>query len=155
MRAKVFPKGKHYQSKKYAFLYHQKLLIEQTFSYLKCDIKNNVLVCIGWLQPQDCKDRYKVKIEYVVGYEPKTTILKPFILPSKHIHMYKDHSVCLHYPPDMRWNEKIKICEYTIPWVSEWIIFYEIYQITGKWEGRESPVHIRDRDKNIGVDIND
>jgi len=117
--------------------------------------KNNVLICTGTLQPEGCTERYKIKIEYVVGFEPKTTITKPDIFPSKHIHMYKDHSLCLHYPPDMRWNEKIKIYEYTIPWISEWIVLYEIYKITGKWEGKESPVHIRESDKNINVDVID
>jgi len=153
MKNRIFQKGKHYQSKKYALLYHQKVLIERRYHYLECHIRNNVLVCTGWLQPEGCVDRYKVRIEYVVGFEPKTTILKPNIFPSKHIHMYRDHSVCLHYPPDMRWNEKIEINQYTIPWISEWIIFYEIYKMTGKWEGRESPVHIHERDKNINVDV--
>ncbi len=91
-------------------------------------------------------------MEYVVGNEPKTTILTPTIYPSKHIHMYRDHSICLHYPPDMRRNEKIKVFEYTIPWISEWIIYYEIYKMTNVWEGRESPFHIRESDKNINID---
>ncbi|MFM7852239.1 MAG: hypothetical protein ACKO96_10070 [Flammeovirgaceae bacterium] len=52
----------------------------------------------------------------------------------------------------MIWDEKIPIYQFTVPWISEWIVFYEIYKITGKWEGRESPVHIRESDKNVNVD---
>jgi hypothetical protein len=145
--------GKEYQAKKYALLVHQKVLIEKHYDFLECNIKDNVLTCIGWLQLENCAESYRIKIEYVVGHEPKTTILRPSIIPSKAIHMYRDHSLCLHYPPDMPWNEKINICDYTIPWISEWIIFYEVYKITGKWEGPESPVHLREDDKNINVDV--
>ena len=135
---------------KFALLTYQKKLIEQNFSFLKCRIQNKVLICNGVLQPEGCADKYKIKIEYIVGHEPKCTILEPEIKPLKEIHMYNDHSICLHYPPDMTWNIKIKIYQYTIPWISEWITYYEIYKINGNiWEGRESPVHITESDKNI------
>lgn len=138
---------------KYSVLLIQKKLIEEHYSFLTCKIKNEVLICTGFLQPPGCKNPYKIKIEYVAGHEPKSTILKPSIEPCKEIHMYNDHSLCLHYPIDMFWNEKIKIFEFTIPWISEWIIFYELYLVNGNiWEGRESPTHIRESDKNINVD---
>jgi len=112
------------------------------------------LVCAGNLQPKYCTNIYNIKIEYVAGYEPKTTILSPEIEPCKEIHMYDDHSICLHYSPDMWWNEKTKVYQYTIPWVSEWIIYYELYLINGNiWEGHESPVHIKESDKNINKNI--
>ncbi len=145
--------GKEYQSKKYALLLHQQLLIEEHYEFLKCSIKNSVLICTGWFKLENCSEPYKIKIEYVVGHEPKTTILSPSIVPGKDIHMYRDHSICLHYPPDMPWNEKIKVYEYTIPWISEWIIYYEIYKVTNLWEGPESPAHIREGDRNINVDV--
>lgn len=89
----------------------------------------------------------------MAGNEPKSTILYPEINPSPKIHMYNDQSLCLHYPPDMKWNEKTDIYQYTIPWISEWIIFYEIYLVNGNiWEGKESPVHITEREKNINQD---
>jgi hypothetical protein len=147
------PFGKEYQSKKYALLVYQRRLIEQHYSFLKCSIKANVLTCTGWIRLDNCSDSYKIRIEYVVGHEPKTTILWPIIVPSKHIHMYRDRSICLHYPPDMPWNEKIMIYEYTIPWISEWVIYYEIYKITNKWEGPESPFHIREGDRNLNYDV--
>lgn len=70
--------------------------------------------------------------------------------PNKTIHMYKDHSLCLSYPPDIKWTERTNIHEYTIPWLSEWILYYELYLINGgDWEGKESPVHFTERDKNL------
>jgi hypothetical protein len=109
---------------------------------------------MGWVQPDGCNNRYKVKIECVAGCEPKTTVLYPKIDPRIKIHMYQDHSLCLHYPPDMPWSEKIAIYKHTIPWLCEWFIFYELFLVNGnKWLGRESPVHIVEEDKNINKDF--
>lgn len=139
---------------RFAILMHQKSLIEQHFPFLHCNIINKVLVCTGIINMEEASEPYKVKIEYVAGLEPKTTIILPIINPTKDIHMYNDHSLCLYYPPDMKWNHKTKIYQYTIPWISEWIIFYERYKVNGNiWEGKESPVHITERDKNINRNI--
>lgn len=131
-------------------------MIEKYFEYLSCKIDHkNVLTCIGWLQPDGAKEKYKVKIESVAGQEPKTTILYPVIEPSVHIHMYDDHSLCLSYKLDMHWTSKINIHQYTIPWISEWIVFYELYLVNGNiWEGRESPFHLKESDKNVNSDSN-
>ena len=110
--------------------------------------------CTGWIKPRWVEDDYNVKIEYVAGKEPKSTILIPIILPRKEIHMYRDHSICLHYPPDMIWNVNTKVYKYTIPWISEWIIYYEIFKRNGgKWIGPESPHHIKESDKNANYDV--
>jgi hypothetical protein len=152
MSKKIRIPGSKYN--KYALLLHQQKLIEHYYNFLKCRILNKVLVCTGKLKPTNCINTYSIKIEYVAGYEPKTTILFPTIDPSKEIHMYKDHSVCLHYPIDMIWNERIRIHEYTIPWICEWILFYEIYLINGNiWEGPESPVHFKESEKNINKNL--
>ncbi len=152
MSSIYLPKGKPYN--KFSILRYQQELIEINFPFLSCNIKNKVLCCTGWIQPDGCKEKYKIKIEYVAGYEPKSTILFPKIEPGKEIHMYKDYSLCLHYSEDMIWNERIRIHEYTVPWISEWIIYYEIYLMNGgKWEGRESPTHMTEQDMNINKDV--
>lgn len=152
MTNKVFIRGLKYN--KYALLIKQKKQVEAHFKFLTCRIQKKVLICIGFLKPNGCKNRYKVKIEYVAGCEPKTTILEPYIEPCKEIHMYQDHSLCLHYPPDLPWNEKILIHEYTIPWLIEWMVYYELYLINdNKWEGRESPTHFSERERNVNRNI--
>lgn len=139
--------------KKYPLLLSQKKLIEEHYNNWRCTIDNKkVLKCHGTIKLGGC-DEYRVRIEYIAGKEPKTTILRPNIEPSDEIHMYKDHSLCLHYTPDMPWNEKVKIHETTIPWISEWIVFYEIYKHTQRWMGKESPTHMKESDKNINRNI--
>ena len=152
MKNKIIIPGLKYN--KYALLLRQKRQIETHFSFLQCKVVSRVLICTGLLKPNGCKNEYKVKIEYVAGCEPKTTILEPNIEPCREIHMYQDHSLCLHYPPDLPWNEKILIHEYTIPWLVEWFMYYELYLINGYiWEGAESPTHFTERERNINKNI--
>lgn len=147
-----FIRGSKYN--KFALLVRQKKQVETHFKFLKCRIQNKVLVCKGFVKPQGCKNRYKVKIEYVAGCEPKTTILEPNIEPQKEIHMYQDHSLCLHYPPDLPWSEKILFHEYTVPWLIEWIVYCELFLINGnKWKGLESPTHFSESERNVNKNI--
>ena len=48
---------------KYPVLMVQKKLMEKHYSYLTYEIEKNVLTCTGWLQPEGCKTKYKIKIE--------------------------------------------------------------------------------------------
>jgi hypothetical protein len=136
-------------------LLYQKKLIEQHYQFMRCRIENNVLVCRGVIASPDYKNEYKVEIKCVYGCEPYTQILEPAdIVPSINIHMYPDHSLCLHYPPDMRWSARTPISDYTIPWLVEWIVYYELYLVNGgKWEGPESPVHFTSADMNVAKNV--
>ena len=67
--------------------------------------------------------------------------------------MFPNHSLCLSYDGDVVWNERTELFRYTIPWIAEWIHFYEIYLLNeGKWEGPESPAHLRIEDMNENVE---
>ncbi|SHL97186.1 nucleotidyltransferase [Mucilaginibacter sp. OK098] len=138
---------------KYGALRYQQTLIEKNFSFLKCKIENKVLKCTGWITPPGALNAYKLMIEYVVGKEPKTTIIHPEIQPSHKIHMYRDHSLCLSFPPDMKWTEASRVAELTIPWLAEWLVYYELYQVNGGiWEGPQSPAHLTEATVNVNVD---
>lgn len=136
-------------------LQYQKKLIEAHYGFLKCRMEGNVLVCRGTITSVDYSQPYVVEIRCVCGFEPYTKIVTPAdIVPCKEIHMYDDHSLCLHYPPDMKWGERTAIYRYTIPWLIEWITYYEIYLLNGgHWEGPESPAHITEFDKNRTEDV--
>lgn len=151
MASRFLPRGKPYN--RIGVLSTQQKLLEKHFSFLSCHIRQQVLVCTGKLTDPDWKHVYHIKVECVAGREPKSTILYPVIQPSCDIHMYPDHSLCLSYEGDAVWNERTELYRYTIPWVSEWIHYYEIYLINGGvWEGPESKVHLRIDDKNENVE---
>ncbi|PSJ71768.1 hypothetical protein C7N43_37635 [Sphingobacteriales bacterium UPWRP_1] len=115
---------------------YQKHTIVSRYSFLKCRIENGTLICTGELQPEYC-DRYKIRIEFREGYAPLVFITSPHIEPRSAIHMYKEGCLCLFYPGEFKWRNTTKIAEYTIPWIVEWVLYYEIWKITGKWEGAE------------------
>ena len=96
-------------------------------------------MCTGQFWPHEECDRYEVEIIYKLGSPPKVFILSPEIRYSPKIHMYSDKSLCLYYPRDMPWTNQMVIADIIIPWIGEWIVFYELYKITGRWEGPEAP----------------
>lgn len=131
----------------------QQKRLENNFSFLSCHIHRGVLICTGKLADPDWKHYYHIKIECVAGKEPKSTILYPAIQPSRSIHMYPDHSLCLSYNGDVDWNARTELYRYTVPWITEWIHYYEIYLINGgKWEGPESRAHLRIEDMNTNTE---
>jgi hypothetical protein len=122
----------------FPFALYQKSAIERTYDFLKCKINNGQLVCTGDLQPDGC-EKYSIRIEFQAGRTPDVFITSHDIKPSNEIHIYKDGSLCLFYPGDLKWKNNLRISEYIIPWVAEWIVFYELWLVTGKWMGAEAP----------------
>lgn len=155
MGSKFFKRYRLQQGSKHIILSKQQTLIQKHYSFLKCQIKENVLVCTGWIASLDYAHKYKVEISCTAGNEPHCKILEPSnIIPSQNIHMYDDYSLCLHYPPDKKWTSWTPIYQFTIPWLLEWIIYYEIFLLNGGyWEGPESPCHFSEDEKNIKIDI--
>lgn len=121
----------------YQILYRQKRLVEREFTCFKCNIHGHgeTLKCKGILQPLDNIEPYDIEIIQVPGISPKVYIKNPKIDYNSKIHMYKAGHLCLYYPTEFMWNTSTSIAHYTIPWINEWILYYEIYKITGIWEG--------------------
>ncbi len=120
----------------YGFAHYQKHFIEKNYSFLKCRIENDTLICVGEVQPDHC-EKYKLRIEFRAGHHPQVFVTSPTILQSPDNHVYSNGSLCLFYPPDMKWKDSTKIAAYTIPWTIEWIMLYELWKLTGKWEAAE------------------
>ena len=93
----------------------------------------------GKLQPTGSSPLYKVKITYRYGDYPKVWIVDPEIPYEFAIHMYKaDNSLCLYDWREQPWKESYHLYDTTIPWTAEWLLYYEIYKMTGKWIGRSA-----------------
>ncbi len=125
-------------NKTYSILLRQQKFIEKYYDNINCHITSEQLICNGIFQPNNFCSEYKVRITYKVGRKPRVIIIDPKIVYNEHIHLYKDGSLCLFYPQDLEWNDhKIIIGKTIIPWISEWIIFYEFWKINGIWLGKE------------------
>ncbi|GAB4038006.1 nucleotidyltransferase domain-containing protein [Spirosoma gilvum] len=116
--------------------YLQERWIEETYpGIFSFNVRNGVLTCKGKIRPTDDCDEYRITIQYVSGKPPRVYINSHRIKSSRSIHMYSDGSLCLHYPPDIKWKHRTSVANFTIPWTAEWIVCYELWKITGKWEG--------------------
>lgn len=122
----------------FAISRYQKYQIENKFNFLSCRIENGVLIAKGKLQPELCNE-YEFQIKFRNDFAPQVFILSPEIEAKPEIHMYDNGSLCLFYPKEQPWKNSNLIAEYIIPWIVEWIYYYEIYLLSGKWEGLEQP----------------
>ena len=130
-------RGRH--SADYRHFVVQKLLIEKHFPIFTCCLKKGVLRCEGLIQPSDGCDTHGVQIEYKRDSVPSVRVLSPFIKPTTKIHMFRDGSLCLYYPPEDPWRRGDNLHEKIVPWTAEWLVYYELFLIHGKWLGPEAP----------------
>jgi hypothetical protein len=114
-------------------------LIKDNFDFIECNKKGEKLICNGKHKPTSNSQEYFFKIEYDVFNPPKVFIEKPKIEYNDNIHMFpSDNSLCLYHKTDLikeKWSFKnYNLFDTIIPWTIEWLVFYELYSITGKWE---------------------
>lgn len=117
----------------------QKALVEKHFPCFKCRLSHRHLRCDGLITPsKDCAT-YRIAISYPQDGVPRVTIKDPQIAPSAAIHMYDSGELCLYEPKETPWRSSDHLHEKIIPWIAEWLVFYELYMICGKWLGPEAP----------------
>jgi len=107
------------------------------FPSFKYHRKFGQIFWLGTLQPTESSPDYKIKIIYRYKKSPKVFILKPDILDNPHL--YPDKSICLYFPPDGSWTYKLMIADTIVPWLSEWLLCYELWLDTKIWPGEEAP----------------
>lgn len=92
---------------------------------------------IGNVSPFGCADTYCVRIDYEMRSRPSVWVLTPHLrsigegIPIPHT--FSDGSLCLHVPG--QWQSDLTIAEYIVPWIAEWLYYYEVWLTTGEWLG--------------------
>lgn len=99
--------------------------------------------CLIWectLQPTVLSNEYHIKLVYQIGYQPKIYVVRSKLdkgskekLP--HVYSTEKQHLCLHFPPEKKWTCSQNIADTIIPWAGEWLYHYEIWQLTGNWNG--------------------
>lgn len=95
---------------------------------------------IGPWRPTELSNQYTLEIVYRQGLRPKIAVLHPHLElapgQTKLPHVYEDgqRDICVHRPEE--WNKSMPIAMTMMPWISEWLYFYETWVITGKWLGK-------------------
>ena len=116
----------------------QKALVEKHFPCFKCRLSHRNLECEGFITPSiDCAT-YRIAISYEQDGIPRVKIKEPQITPSSRIHMYDNGTLCLYQPKETPWQSSDNLHEKIIPWTAEWLVFYELYLMCGKWLGPEA-----------------
>ncbi|MCC5934802.1 MAG: hypothetical protein JJU35_11165 [Balneolales bacterium] len=82
---------------------------------------------------------YKLKLSYDGASPPKMYVTDPELPLDLDAHMYSDKRLCLYYPKESPWKHTMLIADTIIPWTAEWLVYYELYQIDGKWHGPYVP----------------
>ncbi len=120
--------------------------IHKQLAYMKlyypsfaCHTKDNKLVCRGVVQPTPLHESYRVRIVYRVGHAPQTWIEEPKLRrrsPDESTpHTYSDDRPCLYLPRTGEWSSEKPLALTIVPWLSLWLLFYESWLVTGKWQG--------------------
>lgn len=140
----------------------QKLNIRKMFkSMIVKEYKVRDLRMILKIQPTEFSKSYNVLLEYKsvqkkpqayvsleqLGIKNKENI--PHKYSIKNMNNKEYINLCLYYRNE--WNPMMKISETIIPWISEWIYYFEFWCITGKWCGggkHPNKKAIKENDKN-------
>lgn len=94
----------------------------------------------GEIQPEVFGDKYKIAIIYKAGYHPIVKILSHDVGKNPK-HVYPGNNLCLYHPykGEGRWKMDEPISSKIVPLTILWIIQWEIWKKTGKWNGDEYP----------------
>ncbi|WP_182263314.1 hypothetical protein [Rhodococcus sp. UFZ-B548] len=104
-------------------------------------VKAGAFVWSVTLQPTPMSVHYKVGIQYKHRQRPRVKVLTPALetRPRESLpHVYPGNELCLYYQNEFVGSEHF-IANTIVPWVSEWLYFYEHWMSTGCWLGTEAP----------------
>ncbi|MEK6511851.1 hypothetical protein [Myroides odoratimimus] len=124
----------------YIYLSIEKFLVEKHFNWLNLEIdtKNKSLCGKGILNIESKK--YEILLSYSPFYRyryDRIYIKNIDIKYNNDIHVYGDISLCLYHPIfDKPLFKTIHLYK-MIPWITEWVIFYEQWKKYGVWFGKE------------------
>jgi hypothetical protein len=93
----------------------------------------------GWIRGNGITRRYHVRIEYRLGYHPRTTVIEPpleQLLPDQPVaHTNGPNEPCLYTKAHPDWRATMYLGDSVVPWLMEWLVCYELWRATGSWFG--------------------
>jgi hypothetical protein len=116
----------------------EQTLIRENFPFFHSRISGVELTCRGFIIPTDQSPAYRVEIKYIPWCAPDVRIIEPKISFTPSAHMYQSNNLCLYDWREQPWQKNWHLHETVVPWTAEWLIFYELLLLTGKWHGKAS-----------------
>lgn len=120
--------------------------LQLKYNYIECELKKGKLVWKQLVSPSKLSKKYEITVVYD-GIVPKVYLYNQGIMKKKNDdipHCYEWHynnsndeyvRICLYYPQNSEWSKDMLLSETIIPWAIEWLYYYEIWRINGKWLG--------------------
>ncbi|QQX76487.1 MULTISPECIES: nucleotidyltransferase [Aequorivita] len=127
-------------SKNYIAPYIQKEYVDKNFPWLQTVVKDGKLLGKGKIKPKGCKKEYEILVSYDINDTGRKE--RVFILNDSKIkfgttpHLYPGNSLCLYYPKDLPQHLELNFVD-IIPWISEWLVMYELWKKYGIWLANE------------------
>ena len=118
----------------------ESLLVRSNFPFFTARGRGSELTCRGWMRPTETSEEYRVEVQYAANEAPDVRILEPDIAVNVALHMYGRGTLCLYDWRDQPWQNAWHLHQTVIPWTAEWLVFYELFLLTGKWLGH-SAIH--------------
>lgn len=114
-------------------------LMRCAWPQLRTSRRRSGLFSRGWLHPSPLTGRYRVRIELEPVRLPHVYIEAPQLRPRRRSstvpHTYASDEPCLFWPEGRDWSSSMAICDTVVPWLAEWLVFYELWLVTGEWAG--------------------
>jgi hypothetical protein len=103
-------------------------------------VVKSYLQWVGEFSPTPISPQYKVLLRYTLNSPPEIFILKPSLIKNDagklpHVYSVDDQKLCLHFPPEKKWQPNKLLATVIMPWIAEWLYFYEIWVATTSWKG--------------------
>lgn len=124
----------------YIFLSIHKRMVEHHFSWLNLVIKDDFKALYGHGILSVNGKEYYIELYYSPFYEfryDRIFIRDKSIKYNDKIHLYKDLSLCLYHPTIDKPKFEIIPLFKMIPWITEWIVFYNQWKKYGVWLSKE------------------
>jgi hypothetical protein len=100
-------------------------------------VRAGELRCTAVLQPTPASRRYTAWLTYRHRRVPRVAIIDPPLVlhpgATSLPHVYSNGDLCLYLPG--QWKESMFLAETILPWTSQWLLYYELWLITGHWMG--------------------
>ncbi len=102
-------------------------------------VNDGALFAEGDIQPTVSSVVYRVRVEYRAGEAPQVRVLSPELKPREEggrlPHVYPGNRPCLYLPGAGEWTPDLSLAHTFVPWISEWLFFYETWHALGVWLG--------------------
>ena len=109
------------------------------------EVKSHDLRHLRWemnIVPTPNSSSYRIRIDYTIGSSPKIYVIEPAMLKKAegekllpHVFDTEKQQLCLFYGRIGEWNPSMFLSRTIVPWASEWLLYYELWVITGEWLG--------------------